>query len=530
MISSHSLKSKIMGSFAISFFIFLLFVSVIIFLCFNIAIQGWYKTSENRYVSSVIIALDILFFDNKTPTRQDIESTVKPLLKDRFSLLIVTPQGEPIINHALSPDMEREAQWIINKTKENPIDETLRCVTQIVKRETHREVKGNHRNETSRCGMQTVKQQRPHSPRSHLPHELRGFITPIVTEDGQIALFVAANALRFGISEKSNRKLFKYPLIILFAGLIISISVAILFTFIISDKIAKDAKNVSQGLKKMATGSRNVSFGESYSNEISSIRKSALILQEKLLKEETATKQWTQDIAHDLRTPITALKAQLEAMIDGVLKPDKQHMEKLLSEINRLESLTEDVNRLTKIESQETKPNISEISSGEIADMIKERFSIAAEEKGIQLEIKQDDFLLNCDTNYIIRAISNLVQNSITHSFASSTENKVLVFLKQSKDSTSAEIGTENNGHIPDDELDKIFDRLYRGEFARSSVGSGLGLTIAKAAIVKQGGTIKAENISATDGSIGKVRFTIKLPLNNYSLSNSSSSLDTVSQ
>lgn len=504
MISSHSLKSKIMGSFAISFFIFLLFVSVIIFSCFNIAVQGWYRASESKYVSSVIIALDILFFDNKTPTYQDIESTVKPLLKERFSLLVVTPQGEPIINHAPSSDMKREAQWIINKIKENPIDETLRC------------------------GMQTVKQQRPHSPRSHLPHELRRFITPIVTEDGKIALFVTANAVRFGISEKSNRKVLKYPLIILFAGLIISISVAILFTFIISDKIAKDAKNVSQGLKKMATGSRNVSFGESYSNEISSIRESALILQEKLLKEETATKQWTQDIAHDLRTPITALKAQLEAMIDGVLKPDKQRMEKLLSEINRLESLTEDVNRLTKIESPETKPNISEISSGELADMIKERFSIAAEEKGIQLEINQDDFLLNCDTNYIIRAISNLVQNSIIHSFASSAESKILVFLKQSKDGTSAEIGTENNGHIPDEELDKIFDRLYRGEFARSSAGSGLGLTIAKAAIVKQGGTIKAENISAADGSADKVRFTIKLPLStgadNYSLQNSSSS------
>lgn len=513
MISSHSLKSKIMGSFAISFFIFLLFVSVIIFLCFNIAVQGWYKTSENRYVSSVIIALDILFFDNKTPTYEDIELTVKPLLKERFSLLVVTPQGESIINHALSPEMKREARWIINEIKENPIDETLRCVTPIIKKETHRQAKGKHRNETFRCGMQTVKQQRSHSPRSHLPHELRRFMTPIVTEEGQIVLLVAANAVKFGISEKSNRALFKYPLIILFVGLIISISVAILFTFIISGKIAKDANNVSQGLKKMATGSRNVSFGESYSNEISSIRESALILQEKLHKEEIATKQWTQDIAHDLRTPITALKAQLEAMIDGVLQPDKQRMEKLLSEINRLESLTEDVNRLTKIESSETEPNISEISSGELADMIKERFSIVAEEKGIQLEIKQDDFLLNCDTNYIIRAISNLVQNSITHSLKGSAESKILVFLNQSKDGTTAEIGTENNGHIPDEELDKIFDRLYRGEFARSSVGSGLGLTIAKAAIVKQGGTIKAENITGSDGSTGKVRFTINLPL-----------------
>ena len=68
----------------------------------------------------------------------------------------------------------------------------------------------------------------------------------------------------------------------------------------------------------------------------------------------------------------------------------------------------------------------------------------------------------------------------------------------------------ENPGEIPENEIKRIFDRLYRGEFSRSTRGSGLGLTIAKAAVEKHGGAIAAENT----GNAGErsVRFTVIIP------------------
>ncbi len=108
---------------------------------------------------------------------------------------------------------------------------------------------------------------------------------------------------------------------------------------------------------------RTVVFPDKGSEEILSISKSASILQKELVHDEERRKQWAQDIAHDLRTPITAVKAQIEAVKDGVFKPDTERFTKLLKELGRLETLVEDMNSLSKIESSQ---NIAETGPGGI--------------------------------------------------------------------------------------------------------------------------------------------------------------------
>jgi len=127
---------------------------------------------------------------------------------------------------------------------------------------------------------------------------------------------------------------------------------------------------------------------------------------------------------------------------------------------------------------------------------LEERFGLQAKEKKIKLSIKADFFIINCDINNLTRAFSNLVQNSIQYSPGSAEINiRFYKVQRQSdKENDLAIFTIENKGNIPENETEKIFDRLYRGEFGRSTKGSGLGLTIAKAAIEKHGGTITVEN------------------------------------
>ncbi len=138
----------------------------------------------------------------------------------------------------------------------------------------------------------------------------------------------------------------------------------------------------------------------------------------------------------------------------------------------------------------------------DIKGILKERFDLLAEEKKIDFILEAENFSVECDLHLLIRALSNLAQNSINYSAADSS-----VKVNMLKKEDSAVFIFENPGNIEETEIEKIFDRLYRGETGRSSEGSGLGLTIASAIIRRHGGGIAAENRGKS------IIFTVSIPI-----------------
>lgn len=483
-----SLKKKIIISFAASLAIFLVFVSAVIFSGLNIAIKGWYRASESRYASTITKTLEKLYSSEKDPGPEMIRNSLEGELSDLFSLMVVSPGGNILLAHNL---------------KRPPLPPGYSSSRLPPPPGTGFEQPpgmGSSRRMQEGMGF--------HMMRPEAIKEMMKSLNPVYVR-GEPVAYIWVRSAHFETDDAINRKLINTVLTTLLFGITSAFAAAVFSTSVISGKITKEATKVSSGLEMLASGKRDLSFGESSLKEISSINRSASILQERLIREEEAEKQWTQDIAHDLRTPTTAIKAQLEAMLDGILKPEKKRLEKLLAETNRLEALIEDINRLTKIESPQLSLSAGKIPAAEIADMLSERFSIQAEEKKIKLEILNNLEYINCDFNLITRALSNLVQNSITYSPEGSAVTVSMMERFSGAEKVSV-ITVENPGFIPEKEIEKIFDRLYRGEFSRSSSGTGLGLTIAKAAVEKHGGTLSAENIEK--GERRFVRFTLALP------------------
>ncbi len=479
-----SLKKKIILSFSASLAIFLIFVSVIIFSGLNIAFKGWYRASEARYASSIARTLEKFYSRSDNFSVAGIKKALEQHLGERFSLIVFSPDGNIILSHNIKRNrippgmmMPPAQRWPGGNTYLPG---------------------GPGMNRRDGPGMMM-----PDAHMEMMPDFFKA-LTPVILE-GRTAAYIWVKSSRFETEDGLNRRLLQAVFLTLFIGITLSVVAAILSTSLISGRITKEASAVSGGLEKLAAGSRDVEFPDGSSNEIATISKSALILQERLSGEERARKQWTQDIAHDLRTPTTAIKAQLEAMADGVLKPDSKRLEMLLAEVGRLEHLVEDMNRLTNIESPEAALVLSDISSGELADVLRERFAVQAKEKGVTLQIENDDFIIRCDVNLLTRALSNLAQNSIQYS-----PEGAKIRISISRSGSSAVISVENPGEIPEKEIKRIFDRLYRGEFSRSTRGSGLGLTIAKAAVEKHGGVITAENTKKGRNRI--VRFSIIIP------------------
>ncbi len=128
-----------------------------------------------------------------------------------------------------------------------------------------------------------------------------------------------------------------------------------------------------------------------------------------------------------------------------------------------------------------------EIKTGDFIGEIRERFLQKIEEKGIAFEDLAAIDSFRADENLLVRAVSNVMANVVRHA-----DSEGLVRLEIDKDETDkVVISVFNSGAaIPEEEISRVFDRLFRGEHARNTPGSGLGLTIARKITELHGGTI----------------------------------------
>ncbi|MDC7218570.1 MAG: HAMP domain-containing sensor histidine kinase [Spirochaetales bacterium] len=255
------------------------------------------------------------------------------------------------------------------------------------------------------------------------------------------------------------------------------------------EALSQATRALSMKLTALANGDREVSFYTKNPSEFNEIAQAAELLQYELDKNERERVRWSQDITHDLRTPVTAMKIQLEGMRDGVLAPSEDRYRLLFKEINELEIMLSDFSLLNRIETPDLVLQKEWLSSEEIIKTLYERFNIQADKEGINLIVRWDKFYFKADSSLFLRAASNLIQNALSYS-SSGAE----VHLSFRLYDNMIQLTVENPGNIPEEELPLLFQRLYRGESSRTTSGSGLGLTIAKSIAQLHQGDIQAMN------------------------------------
>lgn len=264
-----------------------------------------------------------------------------------------------------------------------------------------------------------------------------------------------------------------------------------LWTLWNSRKISYSVQLLSKKLTAMARGERDILFSQNSTFELQEIVRAAEVLQYELMNREKERRQWTQDITHDLRTPITAIKTQLQAVHDGVFLLDEDRYNLLFRELGIVEKMVQDFALLSRIESPEMHLHERWISGPQLLKNLVSRFTALAHENEVDLKEQAANFYFKADENLLIRAASNLVQNAFQHTPKGGT---ISIELKIRKNQILLRI--ENPGTIPDEDLPHIFQRLYRGEKSRTSSGSGLGLTIAKSIAQLHRGDVTAQNSS----------------------------------
>ncbi len=207
---------------------------------------------------------------------------------------------------------------------------------------------------------------------------------------------------------------------------------------------------------------------------------------------EQVRKDFVANVSHELKTPITSIAGFAEALTETVNHEDIRHFSQIINrQANRMRQLVEDLLLLSSLEQSQTKPSMSWTTLEQILGESQESCSYRFEEKGSTLSINSDNpenLLLYVNENLIAQALTNLIINALNYSEPGET-----VYLRAKVRQEDVSFSVEDHGiGIPKDAQERIFERFYRVDAARSRSqgGTGLGLSIVKHIVNVHGGSL----------------------------------------
>lgn len=228
-----------------------------------------------------------------------------------------------------------------------------------------------------------------------------------------------------------------------------------------------------------------------------------------LEQNEKLRRELTADIAHELRTPLAVLRAELDAVVDGVRELNEDTLASLQHEVERLSKLITDLNSLALSDAGALSYRRRNIDAGQLLREIIEQYTarFAAAGIRIQSEIPDAPAIISLDPERFEQLLANLLANSLRYT---DSDGELHIGLQRDGDAWQLDIEDSAPG-VSDESLPRLFDRLFRAEGSRNraSGGSGLGLAIVRKIVEAHDGDIKAAH-----STLGGVRMTIRLPAN----------------
>ncbi|MDD4780450.1 MAG: ATP-binding protein [Tissierellia bacterium] len=263
---------------------------------------------------------------------------------------------------------------------------------------------------------------------------------------------------------------------------ILSLIFAIILSFFIASKLVKPITQLTDAAGLLAEENYNIKFEGGGYSEIDKLSQALNYATNELSKTDKLRRELISNVSHEIRTPLTMIKAYAEMIrdISGANEEKrKNHINTIINESNRLSDLVNDILDISRYESGTFEINCSETNISDLISKIVTNFRVMYQNEGFT-------FHLDCDENTIIYAdetkIQQVLYNLIVNAINYTGENKTIyISLKNKEDKMRFEVIDTGKG-IPEEKIDRIWDRFYRaGEYYnRNTVGSGLGLSIVK--------------------------------------------------
>ena len=269
----------------------------------------------------------------------------------------------------------------------------------------------------------------------------------------------------------------------------------VLLSFILSRMLTRKISALLTGIRKVREGAYEHRTHIPGRDEIAQIGEEFNSLTDRLQTTETLRRRFVSDASHELKTPLAAIRL----LTDSILQTDNMDMETVRdfvtdigSEAERLGRITEDLLRLTRLDSNQVDPpEVVEVAP--VLEQVMRMMSLLAQEKGTELTCQTGgDCRVLATKGEVHQVIYNLTDNAVKYS---GSHGSVRVELR--RDGNDVVLTVADNGPgIPEEDLPRVFERFYRVDKARSRAagGTGLGLSIVQDTVTKRGGTVSAAN------------------------------------
>ena len=275
------------------------------------------------------------------------------------------------------------------------------------------------------------------------------------------------------------------------------------------------ARGMTQPLRDMADAARRMEIGD-YStrvhtttrDEVGQLAAAFNRMSRELENLEASRRDLVANVSHELKTPITAIRAHLENLLDGVEQPNPEILEIMLAQSERLGRLVEQLLDLSKLESGEVPLRREEVALAPLVAQVVSEIEVACADRDVALTSDLPDDLpaIEADPERVHQVLFNLVDNAVRF-----TPEGGAVRIEAERHDGSVLVSVVDTGvGIPEAALPRLFERFYRVDSSRSrgDGGTGIGLAIARSVVEAHGGTIHAES-EPGQGSV----FTFDLPL-----------------
>jgi two-component system sensor histidine kinase BaeS len=355
-------------------------------------------------------------------------------------------------------------------------------------------------------GDQIIFDSHPGGIQINNPDNLSKFGTPIYVNGTQVGTFLVASQLGI-LSENQNLFITRVNQALIWVG-----SIAILLVLLMA---IWQSRNIIRPLHQMAEASRKLAKGD-YSQRVQVNRNDELgdmasafnQMASDLSHQSQLRQQMMADVAHELRTPLSVLRIDLESMEDGLMEVNTENVRTLQSEVSYLTNLVEDLRMLSLADAGDLKIEKTQVEVNSLVREMVERHQNSAREQKIQLSSKYPDqeIFVYGDPLRLSQVLVNIISNAIKH-----TPPGFEISTQVSLSDNNAVVSVTNFGSwIPKEDLERVFDRFYRLDQSRNRDhgGSGLGLSIARSLMQAHGGRIWAESVEAKSTT-----FYISLPV-----------------
>ncbi len=207
------------------------------------------------------------------------------------------------------------------------------------------------------------------------------------------------------------------------------------------------------------------------------------------------------DTSHELKTPLSALKIQLEGIKDGVVTLDAARTTVLIDQVDRLSDLTERLQDYARLRSKAASLQKKTVSFSKVVSAVLAEHEVDLEKAGITVEKRFEDTLsYQADRSLLTQLLTNLVSNAVAHAGAT----KLVITGSEHQFSVS-----DNGKGVPKEVLGDLFERFFRVNQSRNRSEGGLGLGLA---IVREISHAHGWQVSAEDAKPG-LKFTVSLPV-----------------